>query len=265
MVRFFSIFLFAIFFFSLLFQGCTWNPTNTSENFRLPEGVLLLDSADYFQSINVPEQISMVDFFSPACDSCDAIDDTVKNIVTRYKDKVVFAKTNILQNPFLRDSLLIYFHPTFIFYNGNKEARRILGIHKGSSFSPILDSLLGAREIVMLDSLNFDKRTNVDGLVAMVDFFWPSCIHCQRMENVVVKLALRYKNKALIGKVNCQNQNDSLSNAYNIKYIPNFNFFINGKLARTMVGETDGDSLAFVIDSLLEEVAAQKRAAEYIY
>jgi thioredoxin 1 len=241
----------AIFFLFLLFQACGKAPVVISNSGDYPESVTKLDSANFVKAINVPGLIAMVDFFFSPCDSCKGMDKTVEKLAQNYKEKALIGKANILENnAFFRDSFSIHFNPTFVFFNGGNEARRILGVDKDDSLTAIFDSLLGSQQIVVLDSANFDAAIKVPGLVAMVDFFRPTCPHCQKMDLIVSKLALRYKNKALVGKVNVL-QNDSLCNTYTISFIPTFTFLINGTVARDIVGETDEDTLALIIDSLL--------------
>jgi thioredoxin 1 len=110
-------------------------------------------------------------------------------------------------------------------------------------------------EVIMLDSSNFYELTDAPGRISMVDFYNPTCPPCQKMDSVVTNLGTRYSGKALIGKVNVVTD-DTLQNAALIVWTPTFLFYNEGHEARRLIGVHQGDSLAMIIDSLLNSVVA---------
>jgi thioredoxin 1 len=70
------------------------------------------------------------------------------------------------------------------------------------------------------------------------------------MEAPLASLALRFSNRALIGKVNVDEQ-DSLRGAYGVMSWPTFIFFAGGVEQSREIGPMPEDSLAARLDGLL--------------
>ncbi len=105
-------------------------------------------------------------------------------------------------------------------------------------------------EIVMLDKSNYSKMVNVWERVAMVEFYRSSCGACRAMDSAVAHMNLRYRGKALVGKVNV-GEEYALPEEFSILYVPTFLFFYEGLEVRRIVGVSPEDSLAAVMDSAL--------------
>lgn len=71
--------------------------------------------------------------------------------------------------------------------------------------------------------------------VALVDFWAPWCGPCKMVAPVIEKLAEEYEGKAKIAKVNVD-ENEELSNRFDIMSIPTFIIFKNGQAVDKMVG-----------------------------
>jgi thioredoxin 1 len=104
--------------------------------------------------------------------------------------------------------------------------------------------------VVMLDKKNFSGMIAVPSRVSVVDFFHPGCPPCMKMESIVQRLGVRFKGRALIGKVNVDTD-DSLINAFPVIPTPTFLFFNRGRLSESIRGIFKEDSLAAMIDSLI--------------
>jgi thioredoxin 1 len=120
----------------------------------------------------------------------------------------------------------------------------------GTSMAPPARVSELPQDEILLDKTNFSKMIAVPGRVSMVDFFSPTCPPCRIMGSVVKKLSIRFRGKALIGKVNVETD-DSLKLIYPAIPTPAFIFFSEGAVAGIMRGVFKEDSLAGVIDSLL--------------
>jgi thioredoxin 1 len=110
--------------------------------------------------------------------------------------------------------------------------------------------------VAMLDKTNFSAMTSVSGRVAMIEFYSPDIIACQKMDSSVTRIAERYKGKALVGKVNFT-EDDQLQFQFDIRYVPTFLFLNGGQEARRLEKPNGDDSLAIIIDSLFVAQASQ--------
>ena len=115
--------------------------------------------------------------------------------------------------------------------------------------APVYDSAL-PEGLIALDNENFSTMTGAPGRVAMVDFYSPDCGACRFMDSAVSHIAVRYKGKALIGKVNVLLE-DELCSRFTIGHLPTFIFFHGGQEAKRISGEPAEDTLARIMDSLL--------------
>ena len=86
--------------------------------------------------------------------------------------------------------------------------------------------------------------------VAFVDFYADWCGPCQAMGPVVEKLADEYEGKAVIGKVNVD-ENPELARRYRVMTIPCMMVFKNGEITKKFIGTTAESELKAAIDEAL--------------
>jgi thioredoxin 1 len=110
-------------------------------------------------------------------------------------------------------------------------------------------------EIVELDSSSFDTIIVVNDRIAVVDFYLPGCLACLAMDSIFTHLAVLYRDQVCFARVNCnvnsmhavEYMTDSMLSA-----VPTFIFYKNGETIKHIVGVVPENTLAAVIDSLLE-------------
>jgi thioredoxin 1 len=78
----------------------------------------------------------------------------------------------------------------------------------------------------------------------VVDFWAEWCAPCRMIAPIIEELAEEYEGRAVIGKVNVE-ENDELTSEFSIRTIPTILFFKNGELVDRHVGAAS--------KSLLEE------------
>ncbi len=91
--------------------------------------------------------------------------------------------------------------------------------------------------------------------VTVVDFWAEWCGPCRMVGPIIEELANDYENKALIGKVNVDD-NPEISMKYGIRSIPTILFLKNGEVVDKQVGVTTKKNLADKIDAAIKTEVA---------
>ena len=95
------------------------------------------------------------------------------------------------------------------------------------------------------------KELIENNTLVVVDFCAEWCGPCRMVAPIIEELAEEYKDKALIGKVNVDN-NPQLTMQFGIRNIPTLLFIKNGELAGKHVGIISKPELQKKIDELLQ-------------
>jgi len=85
-----------------------------------------------------------------------------------------------------------------------------------------------------INSDNFENLVNGDQLV-VIDFWAPWCGPCRALSPIIEELAEEYKDKAVIGKCDTDENND-IAVQFGVRNIPMLIFLKNGELKDTLVG-----------------------------
>ncbi len=97
---------------------------------------------------------------------------------------------------------------------------------------------------------NFKAEVLDSGKVALVDFWAAWCGPCQMLGPVIDDLAGDYEGKAVIAKVNVD-ENPNIAAQYGIRSIPTMLIFKNGEIVDQMVGAMPKNMIAEKIDAQL--------------
>ncbi len=101
-----------------------------------------------------------------------------------------------------------------------------------------------------LTDKNFDELVLKSDKPVLVDFWAEWCGPCRMIAPVVEELSKEYEGKAIIGKVNVD-ENSEISAKYGIRNIPTLLFFKNGEVVDKHVGVAPKSILAGKLDNLL--------------
>jgi len=99
------------------------------------------------------------------------------------------------------------------------------------------------------------KTAEFDGTVgaaslAIVDFWAPWCGPCQMLGPVMEELAARYEGKALVAKVDTDEEGD-LARRFGVMNIPTVVFLKNGREFDRKVGAYPAEAYAEILDKAL--------------
>ena len=104
--------------------------------------------------------------------------------------------------------------------------------------------------VKVLNEENFEAEVMGEGKAALVDFYADWCGPCKMMAPVVEELSEEYKEKAVVGKVNVD-ENPSLAQKYGVMSIPTFVVLKDGQVAGKAMGAIDKKELEEKLDAVL--------------
>lgn len=101
-----------------------------------------------------------------------------------------------------------------------------------------------------ITSANFEETVLKSDKPVLVDFWAEWCGPCRMVGPIVDELHTDYEGKALVGKVNVDDQQE-IAAKYGIRNIPTILFFKNGEIVDKNVGVAPKADLAKKIDALI--------------
>lgn len=97
---------------------------------------------------------------------------------------------------------------------------------------------------------NFNKVVLQSKVPVLVDFWRDSCVPCKMMAPWLDELANEYHGKAMIAKVNVE-ENMQLARQYEVMNLPTLIVFKNGKLLTKLFGLRQKPDLKKTLDGVL--------------
>ncbi|MBQ3688564.1 MAG: thioredoxin [Bacteroidales bacterium] len=103
--------------------------------------------------------------------------------------------------------------------------------------------------VIHLNTENFQKAL-ASSKVAVIDLWAEWCGPCRSMLPIVDKIGEEYNGKALVAKVNVDEEPE-IAGQFGVRSIPTFLFFKDGQLAEKHVGTLSESAFKSKIDTLL--------------
>jgi thioredoxin 1 len=101
-----------------------------------------------------------------------------------------------------------------------------------------------------LTDATFEMEVLKSDKPVLVDLWAPWCGPCRMLGPVVEELATEYAGKAVVGKLNTDENSDTMA-TYRVSAIPTLLFFKSGKLVDQMVGVQSKAAIKAKLDALL--------------
>ena len=96
----------------------------------------------------------------------------------------------------------------------------------------------------------FQKEVLESDKVTLIDLWAEWCGPCRMMTPVIEELATEYDGKAVVGKLNVDD-NPKTPTDYNVRGIPTFLIFKNGELKDKVVGAVTKQTLKDKLDAII--------------
>ncbi len=103
---------------------------------------------------------------------------------------------------------------------------------------------------VVINESNFEELVLKSDKPVLIDFWAEWCGPCRMIAPYVEQIATEYEGKAVVGKVDIE-QNNDIATRYGIRNIPTLLFFKGGEVVDKQVGMTTKAALAGKLNALL--------------
>ena len=103
--------------------------------------------------------------------------------------------------------------------------------------------------VLTLNDDNFEQEISNAEMPALVDLWAPWCAPCRMIAPVVEELAAVYQGKAVIGKLNVD-ENPAIASRYGVTSIPTLLFFKDGDVVDQMIGVPAGNAKRAIEEKL---------------
>ena len=103
--------------------------------------------------------------------------------------------------------------------------------------------------VIALNDANLEEMAVKAALPALIDLWAPWCAPCRMIAPVIEQLAAEYAGKAVVGKVNVD-ENPAIASRYGVTSIPTLIFLKNGDVKDQMIGVPAGNAKRVIEEKL---------------
>ncbi len=104
--------------------------------------------------------------------------------------------------------------------------------------------------LIHLNDSNFEEQIKKSDKPVLIDFWAPWCGPCKAIGPIVEQLADDYKDRAVIAKINVD-ENQKAASTYGVRSIPTLILFKDGKVFDTIIGLVPKERLVEFVNKAL--------------
>ena len=104
--------------------------------------------------------------------------------------------------------------------------------------------------VLTLTSKNFEEEVKKSNKIVLIDFWAQWCGPCKMQSPIVDKIEEEFQGKAIIGKVNVDDEPE-LASQFGIMSIPTLIFFKDGNVVDTQIGLTSKNEIEDILKKYL--------------
>lgn len=99
-----------------------------------------IKSKEFEKEILKHDGVALVDFWGSWCPPCKRVEETLKEILKEYKDKIKIRKMNVDKNPYYAKKYDIRGVPAFLIFKEGKEIERHVGAKSKEQLVKIIEN-----------------------------------------------------------------------------------------------------------------------------
>jgi thioredoxin 1 len=94
------------------------------------------------QNVILEAEMVLVDFWGPQCSPCKAVAPVIEELSKEYEGRVVFAKVNVEESPFVASKYGVRSLPTIMIFRGGSPVQNVVGYQSKVQLKKALDNAL---------------------------------------------------------------------------------------------------------------------------